>query len=123
MVKSFIKFACVVVLVMCANISNAAEFIEGLEDIPIMEGLKQTQTDSISFGNEMSRFVEVYLEGEKIKSSEVENFYRSTLPQLGWKYGGKKKKIISFYRDDEQLDIATEKDKPLIIRITLKSRG
>ena len=38
----------------------ATTFVDGLEDVPLMKGMTQIQKDTISFGNEESRFVEAY---------------------------------------------------------------
>lgn len=100
----------------------AIEFIEGLEDVPVMPGLDQIESDSVSFGNAESRFVEAYLSSAKHKFADVEKFYINTLPQLGWMFEGKRQNTLYFYRDGEAVEIAVEKKTPLTLRITLKSR-
>lgn len=107
----------------CFLFCNAqAAFIEGLEDVPLLQGLEAIQKDNVSFGNEESRFVEAYFSAPKISFARIEKFYIETLPQLGWIYQGKRDNILSFDRDGETLDIAKESDSPLIIRITVKSK-
>ena len=39
----------------------AAEFVDGIEDVPVMNGMHQVQSNNISFGNDEIRFVEAYL--------------------------------------------------------------
>ena len=51
--------------------TQAAVFIEGLEDVPLMDGLKQIPKDTLSFGNEEGRLVEVYLSGAKVGFKNV----------------------------------------------------
>ena len=104
-----------------ANV-RAASFIEGLEDVPIMEGLKQVPSDSLSFGNEESRLVEALLTSPKAGFKKVEKFYTATLPQMGWKYQGKRGQTLVFEREGEVIDISKEKEKPLMVRITVKSK-
>lgn len=99
-----------------------AAFIEGLEDVPVMEGMTQLPNDSIAFGNEESRLVEAILESESSSFSKVENFYRSTLPQMGWIYQGKRGDTLVFEREGEVIDITKESSKPLRVRITVKSK-
>ena len=101
---------------------NAATFIEGLEDVPIMEGMKQIPNDTLSFGNEESRLIEVILEGKKVAFGKVGNFYKTTLPQMGWIYQGKRGKTFVFEREGEVMDIAKESENPLRIRLTVKSK-
>ena len=103
------------------NQANAGNFVEGLEDIPLMRGLVQ-QPNHISFGNEQSRLVEVHLKAKKVSLKQVEKFYTNTLPQMGWTFQGKRKDTLIFYREGEVIDIAPEQTKPLIIRITVKNR-
>ena len=99
-----------------------AAFIEGLEDVPLAPGLTQVQQDNISFGNEESRLIEVYLTSTKIGFAKVERFYKETLPQLGWIYQGKRDNTLTFYREGEMIDIVRESVKPLSVRITVKSK-
>lgn len=110
-------------ILISANV-HSAQFIDGLEDVPLMDGLKQQiDSENVAFGNEESRFIETYLLSSTISFKEVEKFYIDTLPQLGWRFGGKKNNALSFYRDGEVLEIVKEKINPLLIRITLKSKG
>lgn len=111
-------------LVLCFMLTPSAHaaFIEGLEDVPVLKGMQQVQKDNISFGNEESRLVEAYLTSSKMGFAKVEKFYTETLPQMGWNYQGKRDNTLTFYRDGEILDIARESVKPLIVRITVKSK-
>lgn len=98
------------------------KFIDGMEDVPLMSGLKQNINETISFGNEEARFVEVYLSSSKVGFKKVESFYTQSLPQLGWVYQGTDNNTIVFYRDGESLTFQKESDKPLKIRITIKNK-
>ena len=104
------------------SISIAGEFVEGMEDIPLLDGLNQITKDDISFGNEEVRLVEAYVTSKKIKFKQVERFYEETLPQLGWNYQGDRGDSLLFYRDGENLEIVKESSNPLIVRITLKTK-
>lgn len=105
------------------NHASAANFIDGLEDVPMPANMQQMPNDNLSFGNEESRLVEAYLNSSKIGFKNVEKFYMDTLPQLGWKFEGKRGEILSFSRDGESLDIAKEGSNPLVVRITVKSQN
>ena len=104
------------------SISAKAAFIEGLEDIPVMDGLQQAANDNISFGNEESRFVEVVLTSATSKFANVRNFYTSTLPQMGWIFQGQRDNTLLFEREGEVIEISAESKEPLTIRITVKSK-
>ena len=102
----------------------ATSFVEGIEDIPLMDGLiQQKAEENVSFGNEESRFIETYLSSKTITFKQVEKFYTDTLPQLGWKLDKKDKNSLYFFRDGEVLEIVRENGKSLLIRVTLKSKG
>lgn len=103
--------------------SHAVTFINGLEDVPVMEGLSQIPNDSITFGNEESRLVEAILTSDKLKFAQVEKFYKETLPQMGWKCQKENSRLITFYREGEVLEMVRESVSPLKIRITVKSRS
>ncbi len=99
-----------------------AAFIEGLEDVPIMEGLHQQNSENISFGNEESRLVEATLTGESVKFKKVRDFYKSTLPQMGWIYQGMRGNTLIFEREGEIIEISKESENPLNVRVTVKSK-
>ena len=100
----------------------AANFVEGMEDVPMMDGLSQITQDDISFGNEETRLLEAYLTSRRLKFAAVANFYKESLPQLGWIYQGNRGHNLLFYRDGETMEIIKESTKPLVIRITIKSK-
>ena len=101
---------------------KAASFLEGYEDIPVMRGLRQIPSDTISFGNEETRLVEAMLTGSKVGFKSVKKFYVDTLPQLGWTYQGQRGNSLLFYRDGEALEIVKESAKPLNVRFTIKNQ-
>lgn len=99
-----------------------AAFIEGLEDFPIPEGLEQIENASLNFGNEEIRLVEVYMTSDKLTFKQVAQFYKDTLPQLGWKKKSESNKKCSFERENEVVEISVETFKPLVINLVLKSK-
>ena len=99
-----------------------AEFVDGMVDVPLMDGMKQIHSANISFGNDESRFDEAYMTYGKISFDKVCDFYKNTLPQLGWKFLSHDSTAVHFERDMEVLDIVLEKNKPTLVRITLKSK-
>ncbi|MBR3502278.1 MAG: hypothetical protein IKO06_05160 [Alphaproteobacteria bacterium] len=111
--------------VICLNIACAfaGEFVEGMEDIPLMDGLLQITKDDISFGNEETRLVEAYVSSKKQNFAKIASFYKDSLPQLGWNYQGNRGESLLFYRDGENLEIVRESANPLIVRITLKTKS
>lgn len=100
----------------------AGTFIDGMDDIPLMAGTQQVHSATISFGNDESRFDEAYITSKKVSFSKVVDFYKTTLPQLGWKFVSNKENSLHFERDMEVLDIVLEKNKPVLIRMTIKSK-
>ena len=108
---------------LAATAADAAEFIDGMDDVPVAEGLTQTEENNVSFANDETRFVEVYLSGENISFAKVADFYRQTLPQLGWRPRGQENVVVRFERDGESLDIVREQTQPLLVRITLKNKN
>ena len=120
-IKLYVFMYCFAAMIIFVTAAKAA-FVEGLEDIPLPKEMQQIQKDNISFGNEESRLVELYITSNKIGFSKVEKFYTETLSQMGWIYQGKRDGILTFYRDGEVLDIAKESSKPLVVRITVKSK-
>ncbi len=107
---------------MYSSLCNAADFVEGMEDVPLMSGLAQITQDDISFGNEETRLVEAYLTSKKAKFNTVADFYKDSLPSLGWIYQGNRGNDLLFYREGEMLEVVKESANPLIVRITVKTK-
>jgi len=110
------------VFLLMAGLAKAAPFIEGLEDVPMMDGMTQIKDSGVDFGNAESRLVEVYLESVKLNFDEVKSFYQKTLPQLGWAPLKNDKNMVSFGREKEIMEFAKVESSPLQIRLTVKSK-
>ncbi len=94
-------------------------FFSGVADLPLMPGLLQDSEAGLVFDKPNGRIVEFYASGT-ILPAAVAEFYRRTLPQLGWTKTGN----LEFTRDEEILRIiVTEKDGTSIARFTLSPRS
>ena len=120
MIKTFL----IALILNCCllTISNAVEFIDGMEDVPLMSDLQQITKDDVYFGNEETRLIEAYLTSKKINFNNVKKYYIESLPQLGWIYQGNRGNNLLFYRDGETLEVVKESVTPLIVRITIKTK-
>ena len=103
--------------------SAKASFVEGLEDIPLADGLLQSENGLLNFGNEETRLVEVYLTSETTDFKSVATFYKNTLPQMGWRLKASQKEKLSFTRDGESLEISKESANPFVVRLVVKSKN
>ena len=113
-----------VVLLFFSSIATAGaeKFVEGMDDVPLLEGMNQITQDDVSFGNEETRLLEAYFNASKLKFKQVEEFYSESLPQLGWIYQGNRGDNLLFYREGETLEVVKESASPLIVRITVKTK-
>ena len=105
------------------SFSAKAAFVEGLEDIPLPIGVTQIENGSLSFGNDEIRLFESYLSAENKNFNTIIKFYTDTLPQMGWQKKEKNKQKICFEREGELLEISKESEKPLILRLIVKSKN
>lgn len=104
--------------------TNAEHFLVGFEDIPLMTGATQTENETFSFGNEEVRYVETYVVFPQNKTFfDVKKFYIETLKQLGWFEHTNNATSISFYRENDLLEILKLAETPLKISIILKNRN
>jgi len=103
-----------------------AGYVADIEDLPLMAGLVELSDSSVVFDKPAGRIIETYARGP-VARAEVEDFYRDTLPQLGWREVGE----LSFAREGERLTIEViegeviegeviEGGSPLTLRFTLK---
>ena len=111
------------ILLGVANHCNASDFIKGFEDIPLMKGLTQNQNDSFSFANEETSLIDVNLTAKKNLSFDgIKKFYKESLTQMGWNLKSSTNETLSFYRENNILDIQKIQNSPLKINISLKNR-
>ena len=89
-----------------------------------MEGLKQIESDDIAFGNEETRYLEAQLVAVRKKHfSDIQKFYRETLPQLGWTEQAGSATFLQFSRENDILEINQVETTPLKISISLKNKS
>jgi len=60
-----------------------AGFFSGIEDLPLMPGLKELPEATLVFDSPSGRYVEAYAIG-RISGADIDRFYSASLPQLGW---------------------------------------
>lgn len=88
------------------NESIKTEFVTGSEDIPVLEGLSQTEDESFNLGFDSesgSIASSSYL--SKIPEIEIRNFYLKTLPQMGWVLLTQNQEHLIFKRENKTVDI------------------
>ena len=117
------KFATILLLSLLLNFAAFASesFVEGMEDVPLPEGVTTLPNQDFSFGNDDTQLVEVYFQSES-DFAKILKFYRESLPQLGWNKQSESDKIAVFERGAEELSVALESLKPLVVRLTLTGR-
>lgn len=85
--------ACVLVLALAAGVPSAGTlaagqseggFVAGVEDLPLMPGLREVTEAGVVFPSPAGRIVEALAVGPAAPE-EVRAFYAAALPQLGWK--------------------------------------
>ncbi len=65
----------------------ADAFVQGVDGVPLMPGLQQTDADALMFDSPWGRVVEAYASGS-LPRDRILTFYSETLPQLGWQPRG-----------------------------------
>lgn len=113
-------------LILFSNQSFAASknFITGFEDIPLIKGFQQIEGNNFSFGNEETRYIETQIFAVENKTfKDVQDFYKKTLRQFGWNELKTSASTLSFYRENDILEINKASENPLKINIILKNRN
>ena len=101
--------------VVPAEAETSREFVEGFEDLPLMPGLANVPEAGVGFDKPAGRIVVAYARGAVRRGTVVE-FYRQTLPQLGWAKRGP----AEWLREGERLAIDfLGADGDLVVRYTL----
>ena len=79
---------------------EAGQFINDIEDLPLMPGLVEEVGSGTTFDTAQGRIVQAYATGP-VSEGGVMAFYERTLPQLGWRRLG----IGAFQRESEVLKL------------------
>jgi hypothetical protein len=108
-----------VALSLGALAGEAARFVAGLEDLPLMPGLSALEDAGLVFDTPQGRIVEAFAAGP-VTRAEVAAFYTETLPQLGWRMTG----TDTWSREGETLRMevledARRRTPPLTVRFAL----
>lgn len=114
--------ALALLLAMAAAAAGAAEgtvFVSGIDDLPLMAGLRETEGSALVFDSPAGRIVEAEAAGA-VSRDEVVRFYRATLPELGWKPEGDT--AFSRQRESLRLEI-TGGAGALAVKFILAPRG
>ena len=90
-------------------------YVSQVQDLPLMPGLTEVADAGLVFDQPSGRIVEAYAQGQ-VSREEVLEFYRTTLPQLGWQTLDE----LRFGREGETLtlDFLAARDT-LIVRFSL----
>jgi hypothetical protein len=79
--------ALIVGLVLAQTASAQTNFVPGFDDVPLMPGLAAAADGAVVFDAPGGRIIDVQL-GGRASPTKVLDFYRDTLPQLGWQAVG-----------------------------------
>lgn len=97
----------------------AAEFVPGVDDLPLMPGLEAAPERSTSFETPSGRIVEVETHGKGMAETDVRGFYARTLPSLGWRAVNERR----YERAGERLIIDfTQRQGVLVVRFDIRPR-
>ena len=105
MALRFVFAAVVCVALLGSAFANGEpEYVAGIGDLPLMEGLIEDPDAAIIYDKPEGRIVEAVAHGD-VAPDKVETFYRTTLVQLGWQAIDD---YLSFTREGELLTITVE---------------
>jgi len=104
-------------LALAPLVAQAEGFLPGLEDVPLMEGLVVNDGDVMVFDTPEGRIAEAEA-GGLVERDNVIEFYRTTLPQLGWMPNGRG----GFDREQEalELELSPPETSPVTVKFRIK---
>ena len=86
--------------VISAPLAKIVYFLSVAEDVPLMTGLSEELEFAVEFESVAGRMVETFASG-RVSQQDVMNFYKSSLPQLGWQM----ETMTRFNREGEMLEL------------------
>ncbi len=83
------------------------EFVVGSEDVPLFQGLIQTEDDDLNLGFDSgSGTISSSSYKSQFSEIDVKNFYIKTLPQMGWFLVNKSNENLIFKRENKTVTIS-----------------
>lgn len=115
--KIFLALVFLMILLSApVHAQRESRFFEAIYDIPVMPGLSEVSGQSLSFDKPDGRIAQSVAAAPGVAWKDVENFYDSSLPQLGWS------RIApgAYVRGGETLKIASDSSGEIpLVRFTL----
>lgn len=91
-------------------------FFAAIQDMPIMQGLRELTDQTVTFDKPQGRIVEAVAQIDSLSEEAVRQYYAQTLPQLGWETLEEQK----YVRGNEHLSLTFEQvEDERFLRITL----
>ena len=92
------------------------EYVKGTEDLPIYYGFKAKEDSLVSYDTTSGRIIDAEFYSNTVSVIDVRNFYKMTLPQLGWVL----KEFQIYERDGEILKLnIVEKEGKTLLRFNI----
>lgn len=87
-------------------------FLDGLDDVPLMEGLIVNSNPNIDFDTPAGQITVIQATGVSLTGEKIKNYYKQTLPALGWKFENHR-----YIREKDSLIITILKEShPAVVR-------
>ena len=99
--------------------ADSTLFFETLQDVPVMPGLTELEDYTLVFDKPEGRIIEMVARIDGASVSDVRDYYRLSLPQLGWVMTAPD----SYTRGEEHLSLNFEREqKDSFLRMTVQPR-
>lgn len=103
-----------------AQQGESPAFLQNLNDVPLMPGLYERLDAGVVFDEPEGRIVEAEATAEGVQTPEIQQFYRKSLPQMGWQYRDPGR----FSKNGESLKIAIEEGmQGPVVRFSVQPGG
>lgn len=86
------------------SVARPHAFLSAIQDVPLPHGATELTDETAAFDKPEGRIVESMAEIGVLSPGAVSDFYKETLPQMGWRPAG----VNRYARDSEQLAIDFE---------------
>jgi hypothetical protein len=114
--------AALIVLLTAQPASAQANFVPGFDDLPLMPELVAGSESPVVFDAPGGRIIDMQMAG-RTSAARVIDFYRDTLPQLGWQVVGSA--AGTFEREGEILKLVIDEPERgrVAVRFSLAPAG
>jgi hypothetical protein len=117
--KKFASFCLMIALCSAGMARDAGDWLANFEDVPQMDGIYVIADDGFVYSRPDGKIIQTTVSSDVVSRRQFQRFYRDALYELGWNEIRDERKLQTFRRGRDELNIEILETDPLSARFTM----